>query len=103
MFYSDKVLKALRIAFAAHAGQFDKAGYPYFLHPYHLAEQMSDEDSVIVALLHDVIEDTSVTVEDLRKEGFTVFSTVTTRLRRKLLEALGNECLGEYGKLMLTK
>lgn len=42
-------------------------------------------------------------MEDLRKEGFTVFSTVTTRLRRKLLEALGNECLGEYGKLMLTK
>lgn len=71
MFYSDKVLKAVKIAFAAHAGQYDQAGYPYFLHPYHLAEQMTDEDSTVVALLHDVIEDTDVTLEDLRLEGFS--------------------------------
>ncbi|MBO4472442.1 MAG: bifunctional (p)ppGpp synthetase/guanosine-3',5'-bis(diphosphate) 3'-pyrophosphohydrolase [Clostridia bacterium] len=70
MFYSDKVKKAIKIAYEAHAGQVDNAGYPYFLHPYHLAEQMSDEDSTVVALLHDVVEDTSVTLDDLRREGF---------------------------------
>lgn len=70
MYYSEKVNKALWIAYEAHAGQLDQAGYPYFLHPYHLAEQMSDEDSTVVALLHDVIEDTSVTLDDLRREGF---------------------------------
>ena len=70
MFYSDKVKKAIKIAYEAHAGQTDQAGYPYFLHPYHLAEQMSDEESTVVALLHDVVEDTSVTLDDLRREGF---------------------------------
>ena len=71
MYYSDAVKKALNIAYQAHAGQTDKAGYPYIFHPYHLAEQFEDEDSVIVALLHDVVEDTDRTIEDLRKEGFS--------------------------------
>lgn len=70
MFYSDNVKKAIKIAYEAHAGQKDQAGYPYFLHPYHLAEQMCDEDSTVVALLHDVVEDTDVTLDDLRREGF---------------------------------
>ena len=79
MFYSEKVKKALLIAYEAHAGQFDQAGYPYFLHPYHLAEQMTDEDGVIVALLHDVVEDTDVTLDDLRREGFdeTILSALS--------------------------
>ena len=42
-------------------------------------------------------------MDDLRKEGFTVFSTVTTKLRKKLLEVSGNECKGEYGKLVLKR
>ena len=70
MYYSDKVLKALQIAFEAHAGQVDKSGYPYIMHPLHLAESFFDEDSVVVALLHDVVEDTSVTLDDLKKAGF---------------------------------
>ena len=48
----------------------DKSGCPYVFHPFHLAEQMDDEDSVCVALLHDVVEDTSVTFFDLEKLGF---------------------------------
>ena len=71
MFYSDAVKKAIWIAYQAHYGQTDKAGYPYVFHPYHLAEQFEDEESVIVALLHDVVEDTDQTIEDLRKEGFS--------------------------------
>ena len=71
MFYSDAVKRALCIAYEAHSGQTDKAGYPYIFHPYHLAEQFEDEDSVIVALLHDVVEDTDLTIEDLRKQGFS--------------------------------
>lgn len=43
-------------------------GLPYIFHPYHLAEQMTDEITVCVALLHDVVEDTSVTFEELERE-----------------------------------
>ena len=43
---------------------------PYVFHPFHLAEQMKDESSTIVALLHDVVEDTDVTFDDLRTFGF---------------------------------
>ena len=71
MFYSEMVLKAAKIASEAHVGQYDKAGYPYIMHPYHLAEGFSDEASVIVALLHDVVEDTDWTLEALEKEGFS--------------------------------
>ena len=65
MIYTDLTNKALKIAYAAHDGQTDKAGMPYIFHPYHLAEQMDDEISVCVALLHDVAEDTDVTLDAL--------------------------------------
>ncbi len=65
MIYTPLTNKALRIAFDAHLGQKDKSGTPYIFHPYHLAEQMTDELSVCTALLHDVVEDTAVTFEDL--------------------------------------
>ncbi len=60
--------KALRLAYAAHHGQTDTSGQPYIFHPYHLAEQMTDEVSACVALLHDVAEDTAVTFAELEKE-----------------------------------
>ncbi len=50
--------------------QTDKSGMPYVFHPFHLAEQMKTKEETIVALLHDVIEDTDYTIEDLRKLGF---------------------------------
>ena len=61
----------MRIAFEAHKEQVDKNGIPYIYHPIHLAEQMKDENTTCVALLHDVVEDTEITFEDLEKEGFT--------------------------------
>ena len=61
---------ALKLCFEAHKDQIDKSGIPYVFHPFHLAEQMADENTTIVALLHDVIEDTEYTLDDLRKFGF---------------------------------
>ena len=62
--------KALQIAARAHEGQKDKDGLPYILHPLRVMNAVEDEPAQIVAVLHDVIEDTSVTAEDLRREGF---------------------------------
>lgn len=70
MIYTDMTKKAIRLAFEAHAGQYDKSGLPYILHPIHLAEQMTDELSTVCAVLHDVVEDTPWTLEELRQEGF---------------------------------
>lgn len=71
MKYTPMIKKAMKIAYEAHHGQVDKAGIPYIFHPIHLAEQMEDEVSICVALLHDVIEDTEISAEKLRKEGIS--------------------------------
>ncbi len=68
MIYTPMVNRALRLAYRAHAGQLDPCGVPYIFHPYHLAEQMDDERSICVALLHDVVEDTPVTLEEIQRE-----------------------------------
>lgn len=60
--------KAMKVAYEAHHGQTDRSGTPYIFHPFHVAEQMDDELSVCTALLHDVIEDTEITFEDLTGE-----------------------------------
>ena len=70
MIYTEKTKKALKLCFEAHKDQVDKSGLPYAFHPFHLAEQMQDENTTIVALLHDVVEDTEYTLEDLRAMGF---------------------------------
>ena len=68
MIYTEFTKKALKLCFKAHVNQVDKTGLPYVFHPFHLAEQMNDEYSTIVALLHDVVEDTEISFEDLEKE-----------------------------------
>ena len=68
MVYTELTNKAMKIAYAAHHGQADYNGIPYIFHPLHLAEQMEDEISCCAALLHDVAEDTALTLEDLAKE-----------------------------------
>ena len=68
MIYTPLTYKAMHIAYNAHHGQLDKSGAPYIFHPIHLAEQMEDEFSCCAALLHDVVEDTDVTLDDLRKD-----------------------------------
>ena len=71
MLYTEMTKKAMKFCYRGHKDQFDKSGIPYVFHPIHLAEQMTDEDTTIVALLHDLVEDTEFTLEDLRKEGFS--------------------------------
>lgn len=71
MIYTDMTKKALKLCFEAHKDQTDKSGMPYVFHPFHLAEQMPDEACTIVALLHDVIEDTEFGVSDLEALGFS--------------------------------
>lgn len=68
MIYTELTNKALRIMFDAHRDQVDKAGMPYALHPLHVAEGMDDEASTCVALLHDVVEDAGVSLDDLACE-----------------------------------
>ena len=70
MIYTDNTIKAMKLCFDAHKEQVDKTGVPYVFHPFHLAEQMEDEDRVVVALLHDVVEDTEYTIDDLIDMGF---------------------------------
>ena len=71
MIYTKMTKAALKLCFEAHKDQTDKSGMPYVFHPFHLAEQMKDEDTTVVALLHDVIEDTDYTVDDLYDMGFS--------------------------------
>lgn len=71
MIYTEMTKKALKLSFEAHKNQIDKSGMPYVYHPFHLAEQMIDEDTTIVALLHDVVEDTDYSLDDLSSIGFS--------------------------------
>ena len=70
MLYTALTRKAMIFAYKAHEGQLDRGGVPYVFHPYHLAEQMDSEYEICTALLHDVVEDTEYTIEDLKTEGF---------------------------------
>ena len=71
MLYTTQTRNAMRLAYSAHHGQSDRSGVPYIFHPLHLAEQMHTESEIVAALLHDVVEDTSVSLADLEKAGFS--------------------------------
>ncbi len=63
--------RALEIAVESHKNQKQKDGTPYALHPIRLSMSLESEEQKIVALLHDVVEDTDWTFEDLVREGFS--------------------------------
>ena len=65
------VEKALKLALEIHAGQVDKAGKPYILHPLRLMSKFSTDDEMITALMHDVVEDGDITLADLENLGFS--------------------------------
>jgi metal dependent phosphohydrolase, HD domain len=67
----DFIKKAYEIAAEAHEGQIDKGGNPYINHPLAVAKLVKTEIEKTVALLHDVVEDTSITLHDLKKSGFS--------------------------------
>lgn len=79
MIYTPLTKKALKLCFEAHKDQTDKTGLPYVFHPFHLAEQMTTEEAVVCALLHDVVEDTDYTLSDLAEMGYpaTVIDALT--------------------------
>jgi GTP diphosphokinase / guanosine-3',5'-bis(diphosphate) 3'-diphosphatase len=62
--------RAIEIAAHAHAGQVDKAGQPYILHPLRVMLSVNSLPEKMAAVMHDVVEDTNVTLADLQSEGF---------------------------------
>ena len=72
MIYTDLTKKAMKLMYDRHKDQIDKSGMPYVFHPMHVAEQMNDEYTTIVGLLHDIVEDTDVTLEDLDRMEFPI-------------------------------
>lgn len=76
--------KAILIAATAHQGQVDKAGAPYILHPLRVMFSCKTQEEQICGVLHDVIEDTYMTLDDLRKEGFseTIINAIDALTKR---------------------
>lgn len=70
MIYTDLTKLAMKLCFERHRDQVDKCGIPYPFHPFHVAESMTDEKTTCVALLHDILEDTDTTGEELIGLGF---------------------------------
>ena len=63
--------RAIAIAASAHQDQLDKNGTPYILHPIRMMLEMDSEEQMIATILHDVVEDTEWTLDQLRVEGFS--------------------------------
>jgi (p)ppGpp synthase/HD superfamily hydrolase len=61
---------AIILAASAHRGQRDKAGRPYILHPLRMMLRLQTDEERLVAVLHDVVEDSDVTLDDLRRQGY---------------------------------
>lgn len=101
---SNLVYKAMCINQDAHAGQEDKGGRPYFLHPQRVAGIISNRsrEAIATALLHDVIEDTSYTFDDLREEGISeeVIAAVDALSKRK--DESYNDYLGRVSENQLA-
>jgi Guanosine polyphosphate pyrophosphohydrolases/synthetases len=77
--------RALEIAAKAHAGQVDKGGAPYILHPIRVMLSVSSIPAQITAILHDVVEDTDITIDDLQREGFaeSIIEAIKALTKRK--------------------
>ncbi|MBK5533842.1 HD domain-containing protein [Pseudomonas sp. TH08] len=99
--------RAIAIAATAHAGQVDKGGAPYILHPLKVMMRMSSLEQRIVAVLHDVVEDCDISLEDLRQEGFseqvlTAIAAVTKvpgESYEDFVERAGQDPIGRVVKL----
>lgn len=90
--------RAIEIAAAAHTGQTDKASQPYILHPLRVMLRVSTEHERMAAVLHDVVEDTQVTLNQLKEEGFppsvlVAIDALTKRPGESRLEAAARAAL----------
>lgn len=90
--------KAIEIAVEAHRGQLDKAGKIYILHPMRVMLRGQTEDEMIVGILHDTVEDTPITIDMLRKEGFsdTILDAIDCISKKK------GEAYGDFIHRVLT-
>ena len=105
MDYTKPYDKALQIAMRAHAGQKDKAGHDYIMHPIRVSERCGDLRAKIVALLHDTIEDTDVTADYLREQGFNeeiveAVLSVTRREGESYDEHVRRAAANELGRMV---
>ena len=105
MNYNELYDKALQIAMRAHEGQKDKAGQDYVMHPIRVAERCDDPRAKVVALLHDTIEDSDITADYLREEGFTeeiveAVLAVTRREGENYDDYVSRAAQNELGKMV---
>lgn len=84
---------ALKLAQQAHDGQLDKGNMPYIMHPIRVSERCMSPEAKIVALLHDVLEDSEYTAKDLRDAGFSEAEVVVPVI---ILTRGKNESYNEY-------
>lgn len=91
--YNQLLELAIKVATEAHAGQVDKGGNPYINHPQAVAASLTNTEYKIVAYLHDVCEDTSITFDDLKDMGFTYRIVNSIRLLTKTDELTYEEYL----------
>lgn len=103
MIYTKLTKLALKLCYEKHHGQFDKSGIAYVFHPFYLASQMDDEDSICVALLHDIVEDTDVSFSDLEELGFPKQIIDALRLLTHDKDVDYFEYVGEIKKNSLAK
>jgi GTP diphosphokinase / guanosine-3',5'-bis(diphosphate) 3'-diphosphatase len=91
--------RAIALAAHAHAGQVDKAGQPYILHPLRVMLSVTGLNEQMAAVLHDVVEDTAMTLENLHDEGFSeeVIEAVAT-----LTKSLGETRLAAAQRAVLN-
>jgi (p)ppGpp synthase/HD superfamily hydrolase len=97
--------RSIEIAAAAHAGQVDKGGQPYILHPLRVMLRVSGEHERMAAVLHDVVEDTSVTIVQLEQEGFppevvTAVRALTKNLGESRLEAAARAAVDPVARVV---
>lgn len=102
MIYTKMINKALNIAYKAHHGQKDKGNVPYIFHPYHIAEKFNNETDICVAILHDVLEDTFVSKEELEgyfpKEVIEPLVLLTRSTHDTYFEYIKNICSNPIAK-----
>ena len=91
--------KAIALAATQHAGQLDKGGQPYILHPLRLMLQFSNPTLQIIAVLHDILEDTATTAEDLEALGF---STEIIQAIQALTKQIGESRLKTVKRTVLN-
>ena len=68
MAYSTDIQAAKALATGAHAGQTDKAGLPYITHPERVASRLTTPEAQVVGWLHDTVEDTSITIQEIESQ-----------------------------------